>query len=63
MTVQRDTRERDPVNVAGAHIHANGAAEGVAVEEAKGRLIYEWTDKAWELVNLFKGQRARLMVL
>ena len=51
------------VNVAGAHIHASGAAEGVAVEEAGNRLIYEWTDKAWELVNLFKGQRARLMVL
>ena len=50
-------------NVAGVHVTVNGKAGDVHVEEAGRKLVYDYTDKLWELVNIFKGQRTRVMVL
>jgi len=49
--------------VAGVHVTVNGKAGDVHVEEAGRKLVYDYTDKLWELVNIFKGQRTRVMVL
>jgi len=49
-------------NVAGVHVTVNGKAGDVHVEEAGRKLVYDYTDKLWELVNIFKGQRTRVMV-
>jgi hypothetical protein len=51
------------VNVAGVHVSVSKEASGVEVEEAGTALVYDYTDKLWELVQVFKGLNAAVMVL
>ena len=51
------------VNVAGVHVSVSREASDVEVGEAGSALIHDYTDKLWELVQVFKGLNAAVMVL
>ena len=47
----------------GAGVHALAKERLNEVQEARENLIYDFTDKLWELVNVFKSQRAVVMAV
>ena len=51
------------VNVAGVHVSVSREASDVEVGEAGSALIHDYSDKLWELVQVFKGLNAAVMVL
>jgi hypothetical protein len=51
------------VNVAGVHVSVSREASAVEVGEAGSALIYDYSDKLWELVQVFRGSNAAVMVL
>ena len=51
------------VNVAGVHVSVSREASDVEVGEAGSALIHDYTDKLWELVQVFRGLNAAVMVL
>ena len=51
------------VNVAGVHVVTNDKASRIDIKEASDKLVHNYSDKLWELVNVYTSLKTEVMIL
>ena len=50
------------VNVAGVHVVTNDKASRIDIKEASDKLVHNYSDKLWELVNVYTSLKTEVMM-